>query len=94
MRRDKEEHFYGIESVEQFKEFDRLKKESIERHPERTEQILVDFCNMCYRDYIFNFCDVILEFNDYGIDEREFYKKYHMNEKGIYPREQQKDLDF
>lgn len=93
IRRDTEEHIYGIESVEQFKEFDRLKKESIERHPERTEQILVDFCNMCYRDDMFNSIDVILEFNDYGISEREFYKKYHMNEKGIYHREQ-KDLDF
>ena len=34
---------------------------------------LVDFCNMCYRDDMFNSIDVILEFNDYGIDERNIF---------------------
>lgn len=52
---------------------------SMEKHPERAEQITIDFCNMMLRNDKFTAEDVERAFKEVGIT-----KKYFIDENGLH----------
>ena len=81
---NREDNLYDIKN--EFQKIKDITKETIKKHPDRKEQILVDFSNMCLRNEIANSTDIIILFNDNGIKEEEIYKKYHLDNSGMCKR--------
>lgn len=78
--REEKDYSNGIENINEFNEFERLKDEIIEKNPERTKEVLMDFCYMCYRNNLFSAVDINSIFYDEEISWTDFLKKYNCNE--------------
>lgn len=82
----KEENLYGINDRE-FDEILDITEEQINKHPDRLEKILMEFCHMMLRNEQITRYDAILLFSKkLGISELELFKKYHLKEDAMYLR--------
>lgn len=89
--KNNEENIYEINDRE-FDEILDITEEQMNKHPERAEKILMEFCHMMLRNEKITRYDAILLFSKkFGISESELFKKYHLKEDAMYPRNQKKD---
>lgn len=88
---NKEENLYGI-SKNEFEEITNITEEQMKKHPDRAEQILMEFCHMALRNKLIKRSDVLmLFFKKFGMYDREVFAKYNLKENAMYLRDKKED---
>lgn len=81
---NREENLYNIK--DEFEKVKQVTKNAINKYPDRKEEILMDFANMCLRSEIADVSDIIILFSNNGIREEELYNKFHLTNVGMCKR--------
>lgn len=86
-----EENLYGI-SKDEFEQITNITEEQMKKHPDRAEQILMEFCHMALRNKLIKRSDVLLLFlKKLDMSDREVFAKYNLKEDSMCLRNEQKD---
>lgn len=86
-----EENLYEI-SKEEFEQIKIITDEQMEKHPDRAEQILMEFCHIALRNRLITRSDVLILFlKKLDIDSRKLFEKYHIKEDAMFLRNQKED---
>lgn len=80
---------YGI-NKDEFEEITNITDEQMKKHPDRSEQILMEYCNMMLRNKLMKRSDVLMLFlKKFDMYNREVFDKYNLKEDSMCLRKQE-----